>query len=640
MIVLAGAVALILAGAWAYSPGFDGVLALDDVRAIARNPTIRTLWPLATPLSPPTASTVAGRPVANLSFAINYALAPADVRDVFTPLATQGGPGGPRDFLRNVWGYHLLNLLIHLGAGLALFGIVRRTLSGDRLRPTFGSTATWLALVVALAWVVHPLQTGSVTYLVQRVESLMGLFYLLTLYCAIRAEDGAHRRRWTACAIASCALGMATKEVMITAPVIVWLWQRTFADRARRRRAFLAALAATSVILIALVIHEHRAPSIELGAGVAWRYLITQAGVIVHYLRLAFAGSPLVFLYTWPLAPSLAAVAPEAALLVVLAALTVLAVVRRHPLGFAGAWFFLILAPTSSVLPIITEVAAEQRMYLPLAAVVAVVIIGVFLGGRALVARIGNARLRARLAVAGSIILAAALVVGLGTETRARNRDYRSEDGLWRDTVAKQPDNQRARVAYGFLLLTTGRFADAEVQLQAAVALNADDPMAQARLGAAQAAQGKLETAVPHLERAVALRPDDVDVHRWLGQAYAMQRRDALAVLHLTRALDVQTGDPVLLADLATLLADSSDPSVRNGARAVMFAERAAELTSRRDPRTLDVLAAAQAAAGRFSDAAATASEALPLARASGNRALVAELEYRAAAYGARAAGR
>ena len=638
--MLAGAAALIVAGAWAYSPSFDGVLALDDLRAIARNPTIRTLWPLATPLSPPTASTVAGRPVANLSFAINYALAPADVRDIFTPLPALGGPGSPRDFLRNIWGYHLLNLLIHLAAGLALFGIVRRTLSSDRLRPAFGSTAPWLALVVALAWLVHPLQTGSVTYLVQRVESLMGLFYLLTLYCAIRAEDGTHRRRWTACAIASCALGMATKEVMITAPVIVWLWQRTFADRERRRRAFLSALAATSVILIALVFHEHRAPSIEIGIGIAWRYLITQAGVIVHYLRLAFAGSPLVFLYTWPIAPSLAAVAPQAALLVVLAALTVLAVVRRHPLGFAGAWFFVILAPTSSVLPIITEVAAEQRMYLPLAAVVAVVVVGVFLGGRTLLARIDNARLRTQLAVAGSTILAAALVLVLGTETRARNRAYRSEDGLWRDTVAKQPDNQRARVAYGFLMLTTGRFADAEMQLQAAVALNADDPLAQARLGAAQAAQGKLETAVPHLERAAALRPDDVDVHRWLGQAYAMQRRDALAVLHLTRALEVQTSDPALLAALATLLADSSDPSVRNGARAVMFAERAAELTSRRDPRTLDVLAAAQAAAGRFSEAAATASEALPLARAGGDRALVAELEYRAAAYGARAAGR
>ncbi len=625
-------VLLIVAGAWAYSTSFAGVLVLDDLRAIARNPTIRTLWPPSTPLSPPTAATVAGRPVANLSLAINYALAPAEVRDVFTPLGSPANPGRPQDFLRNIRGYHLLNLLIHLASALALFGIVRRTLASDRLRPAFGTSAPWLALVVALVWLVHPLQTGSVTYLVQRVESLMGLFYLLTLYCAIRAGGAGHRRAWTACAIASCALGMATKEVMVTAPLMVWLWDRIFGNRARRRWPILLGLAATWLVLVVLVLHESRAPSIELGALASWRYLITQAGVIVHYLRLALVGSPLVFLYTWPTATSLAEVAPQAVLLAVLVALAVLAVVRRHPLGFAGAWFFLILAPTSSVLPIVTEVAAEQRMYLPLAAVVALFVIGVFLGGGLVLARVRDVRLRTRLAIGASIALTAALVIVLATETRARNRDYWSEDGLWRDTVTKQPANQRARVAYGFVLLTTGRFADAEAQLQAAVDLAATDPMAQARLGAAQAAQGKLESAIPHLERAVAARPDDVDAHRWLGQAYAMQRQDALAISHLTRALEVESGDPVLLSAVATLLADSHDPAVRNGARAVMFAERAVELTSRQDPRTLNVLAAAEATAGRFPEAAATAGEALKLARMTGNRALVSELEYRVAA--------
>ena len=606
------------------------------MRAIARNPTIRTLWPPSTPLSPPTACTVAGRPIANLSFAVNYALAPPDARDVFAPVA-----GRPDDFLRNVWGYHFLNLVVHLAAALALFGVVRRTLATDRLRPLFGDASTWLASAVALVWVVHPLQTAAVTYVVQRVESLMGLFYLLTLYCAIRASEGVRARGWSVTAVAACALGMATKEVMITAPIIVWLWERTFLQRDRRQWALLLALAATSVILVGLVAHEHRDPSIDMGAGIAWQYLITQAGVIVHYVRLVVVPAPLVFLYTWPLAASLGAVAPQAVLLAALVLLTVVGAVRNHPLAFAGGWFFLILAPSSSVLPIVTEVAAEQRMYLPLAAVLACAATAVFLAGRQCVSWLArDPRTRTRLALGATGALMVPLVVALGIATRGRNRDYWTEAGLWQQTVSAQPDNQRARLAYGVALMSLRRFADAEGQLQMVADAAPADSLAQSRLGAAQAAQGKLDSAIAHFERAVTLRPDDVDAQRWLGQAYAARRSDALAVAHFDRALAVQRDDVGLLVEMAGILADSRDPAVRDGARAVRLAERAAGLTSRADPRVLDVLAVAQAASGRFSEAASTADEALKLARLSGNQALASELEYRARAYSAMAAGR
>jgi len=184
--VLLLAALVVVAGAWAYSSSFGGVFVLDDVRAIVWNPTIRTLWPLAMPLAPPTGSTVAGRPVANLSFALTYALAPAAVAGTTgTPRASV--PPGALDPAP----FHLGNLLIHLAAALVLFGIVRRTLLSPPLQPEFGVAAPWLALVVALVWVVHPLQTAAVTYVVQRVESLMGLFYLLTLYCATRRASSA-----------------------------------------------------------------------------------------------------------------------------------------------------------------------------------------------------------------------------------------------------------------------------------------------------------------------------------------------------------------------------------------------------------------------------------------------------------------
>ena len=498
---LACAAAIVLAAALAYSTSFRGVLVLDDIRAIARNPTIRSLSTAATP---PGESTVAGRPVANLSFALNYALAPADVRDVFSP---DGAPGSPpasqaEAFLRNIWGYHALNLAIHLAAGLVLFGILRRTFATLKLR----ATPEWLAFAGALLWVVHPLHTEAVTYVVQRVESLMGLFYLLTLYCAIRASEGRRAAPWSAASIAVCALGMATKEVMITAPILVVLWDWVFAPRPlpSARRWLWAGLAATWVMLAMLVVNEHRAPSVDLGQGMAWRYLVTQAGVIVHYLRLAVFPSPLVFLYTWPVASSITALLPQLAVVSCLVALTVVALARRHPLGFAGAAFLLILAPTSSLLPIVTEVAAEHRMYLPLAALAACAVVGGALAGQWLLDRLAPARARARTAAAVTAgFLVVILAVTLGAATAERNRDYWSEEALWRDTVEKQPDNPRARIAYGQTLLGQRRLAEAETQLHEAVRLAPIDPIGRGRLGAVLAAQGRMDEAIGQFERAV-----------------------------------------------------------------------------------------------------------------------------------------
>jgi tetratricopeptide (TPR) repeat protein len=614
---------IVVTGAWAYASSFSGVFVLDDVRAIVQNPTIRTLWPLSTPLAPPSASTVAGRPVANLSFAISYALAPA-------PRPGTPAAAGPPAAI-NATAFHVGNLLIHLAAALVLFGVVRRTLLSQPLRSRFEAAAPWLALAIALVWVVHPLQTAAVTYVVQRVESLMGLFYLLTLYCAIRAAGDTHTRAWTAAAIASCGCGMATKEVMVTAPIMVALWDHVFGrprakSGGRVRWGLVIGLAATWVVLGALVANEHRGPSISLTLRTSWVYLLTQAGVVVHYLRLAFVPSPLVFLYDWPLAPSFNAVAWQATVLTALVALTAVGVVGRHPLGFLGAWFFLILAPSSSVLPILTEVAAEHRMYLPLAAVIAAVATGLYAAGTRIVR---NPRMAAAVGAAAAVAVVAALCV----ETDARNRVYASAERLWQDTVDKRPSDARPRVAYADALAGADRMAEAEAQLQAAVVLAPADPVARVRLGAVLARQRKLDEAMVHLAEALILRPGDVDAHRFLADIYAIQRQDGLALRHYEQALAFLPNDAELMARLAALVADSRDASVRDGARALGLAERAVALTSGREPRMLEILSVAQAASGRFADAIATARAALAIARARGDRAMVSSLEYRVSAY-------
>ncbi len=194
-----------------YANSFRGPFIFDDEQSILQNPSIRRLWPIWGPLNPPKGGwPVQSRPIMNLSLALNYALFGLDVR-----------------------GYHGFNLTIHVLGALLLYGIVRRTLSLPALRDRFGKVAAQLALAAALIWTVHPLQTESVTYVIQRTESIMGLFYLLTLYCVIRGACSARPVGWCLSAVVACALGMASKEVMVTAPVIVLLYDRSFLARSQ-----------------------------------------------------------------------------------------------------------------------------------------------------------------------------------------------------------------------------------------------------------------------------------------------------------------------------------------------------------------------------------------------------------------------
>jgi tetratricopeptide (TPR) repeat protein len=348
---------------------------------------------------------------------------------------------------------------------------------------------------------------------------------------------------------------------------------------------------------------------------------MTQAGVVAHYLRLAIVPSPLVLDYEWPAAHAIADVAPQAALSLALIGFTIWAVVRRMPAGFAGAWFFGILAPTSSVIPIVTEVAAEHRMYLPLAAVVATLVIGAY--------DLWPQRLRRTgLAVAAGVVAAAFAVM-----TDSRNRDYQDYDRIWLDTIHKRPSNARARNNYASAMLMNGRDSEAEDQLRVAVQLEPDFAEAQANLGVVLCARGAFDEGMAHLQRAIAVRPDYWQAYQGLGEAYASQGRFAPALSHYMKALEGRTDDVMLLNRIAWILATASDASLRDGARAATLAKRAARLSRREDVVSLDSLAAAYAELGRFEDAATTAREALALARKKGDAAIVPELESRLALY-------
>jgi tetratricopeptide (TPR) repeat protein len=484
----------------AYSRTFAVPFVFDDVPSIIDNPTIRHL---RTAFLPPGDSTVGGRPVLNASLAVNYAV---------SGLA--------------VWSYHALNLAIHALAALVLFGILRRTFAAR-----LGRSATLLGFCAALIWVLHPMLTESVTYVIQRGESLMGLFFLLTLYCLIRgaASAGSAARAWYAFCVAACLLGMGTKEVMVSAPLIAFLYDRTFLsgtfrDAWRRRRWVYAGLALTWLVLPFLVHSTHgRNGSAGFGHGVTpAAYGFTQLPAIVHYLRLSLWPFPLIFDYGSALAPESPWVAVCAGFVAILVAASLWALVKRPALGFLGASFFAILAPSSSVVPVVTETMAEHRMYLPLAAVVVLAVVGLN-------------RLMPRSTVPLCLLVAAALFC----VTWRRNDIYRSEEGLWASTVRDLPTNERAQNNLGNMLARNPATLDEAVQ-HFREALRLEPGYADARYNLAvtlDKVPGHAGDAIAEYQASLRLDPTRVEAHNNLGYAFLSEGRTQEAIMEFQEAL-------------------------------------------------------------------------------------------------------
>lgn len=544
-VLLAGG-GLVLAALAAYYNSFSGPFIFDDARAILKNPSIRHLSSISKVLSPPEGgSTVSGRPFVNLTLAVNYAL------------------GG----IKQVGGYHTLNLFIHILAGLTLFGLVRRTLSQRMLKEQLGETTLLLAFSVALLWIVHPLQTESVTYIVQRAESLVGLFYLLTLYCVVRAAESRSSSLWSVLAVGMCLLGMASKEVMVTAPLMALLYDRTFMagtfrEAWRQRWRLYLGLAATWFLLGWLIIGTgNRGSSAGFGVSVSsFDYACTQCWAIIHYLQLSIWPRPLIFDYGTGLIKDYGTVIPCGLGLALLLAATVYGLWRKPVLGFIGCWFFLILAPTSSVVPVVTQPIAEHRLYLPLAAVIAMLVAG----GHRLMGRRG-------------LLIWPVLAVILGFLTVRRNVDYQSTLSIWSDTAAKRPTSARAHDNLGSALDDSGRTEEAAQEYKTAILIEPDNPNEHYNLGNTLAklgrpleavAQyeealklnpkyadvhynlgvilfglGRLSEAIAEYERALQLNPDDADAHDSLGNALAQAGRVAEAMVHFEEALRLNPDD-------------------------------------------------------------------------------------------------
>ncbi len=506
--------AAVLAGAiWlAYQGTVGAPLVFDDTMAIERNSSIRRLWPPTALTSPPFDTSVSGRPVLNLSLALNYAISGLDVRS-----------------------YHFGNLAIHFLAALTLYGFLGRTLArtGAPGDPRTGIDGALLAGAVALLWALHPLQTESVTYVIQRAESLMALFYLLTLYLFVRGvervEAGRGGGAWWTLSWLACLAGMGTKEVMVSAPVFVLLYDRTFVtgnfrEAWCRRRAYYLGLAATLGLVAWLALGtKSRNGTAGFGIGVRWwDYFLTQFPALWRYLRLTFWPQGQVFDYgaLWVAHPW--SVWPEALLAAGLLAGSAAAFCYGGPrrrtgvraVGFAGLWFFAILAPTS-IVPGNRQTIAEHRMYLALAPLLAALGVGV----AALLARaVADDERRRKLILVGTGVLA----VALGATTAHRNLIYGDGVAIWSDTVAHNPGNVFARSNLGNVLLAGGQRDAAVAQYREALRLNPDFPEGHNNYGTALAEAGQNQAAEAEYRKAIALKHEFyADAHNNLGVALA-----------------------------------------------------------------------------------------------------------------------
>jgi Flp pilus assembly protein TadD len=526
----------------AYANSFSAPFTFDDFSWIKENPRIRHLWPLWSTLQAPPGAAGTGRPVVCLTLALNYAVSGL-----------------------HPWSYHVANLAIHASAALVLFGIVRRTLQGPRLRHRFEMQANGLAVAVAVCWAVHPLQTECVTYIIQRAESLMGLFLLLTLYCVIRGRDSSRRLGWYATAVICCALGMGSKEAMVIAPIIVLLYDRifladTWAELWKQRSALYAGFAATWLVLISLVIVNQAGPGRGLigSPGVSsWRYAKNQFGAIAHYLRLTFWPDTLCLDYGWQVSPLPRSWKTVGAVLVVcLAVATGWALLYAPPVGFLGAWFFLTLAPSSSVVPI-QDMVAERRMYLPLAAIVTLTVIAAW-NSLSILSR----RFKLTPAPLGWAFFA--LIAGtLAWRTAQRNHSYHSEIAIWTETTRQRPQNGRAWNNLGLSYYNARRFDSAVACFQRAIELLPTFSLGRAsaygNLGKTRFLQGRYSEAITHLSEALRLNPYSADAHSDLANALRQLGDREQAMVHFRTAIRLQADHGLAHYGMGLLLRDFGD---------------------------------------------------------------------------------
>jgi len=488
-----------------YSNSFDCSFHYDDYSNIVENGAIRDvsdvgeIW-----------NFLPRRFVGYLTFALNYRFGGLDV-----------------------FGYHLVNVLIHIGAALLVMYLSRMLLSAPGMRPRelgrhSGAIAFWCGMV----FLAHPIQTQAVTYIVQRLASLAALFYLgsLALYVKARLSEGRTGMLLYAGSACAALLGMFTKENVITLPFAVILVEACFLQSGTKRAldivrsikfwvtaipflAFLLILPALFSFNLSAFFHptfSHRQGDPQLTSFV---YFISQFRVLVTYIRLLVLPVGQNLDHDIPASDDLFAL-PTLGSLVFLTALLAAAVFvfpRNRPVAFGIFWFFLTLSVESSFKPL-NNIMFEHRLYLPM--------FGVSLGAVSGVWRLAGGRRPVQAVV---VLL---LVVGVySVMTYRRNMVWKDEITLWSDAVKKSPRKARARYNLAYAYEKAGRLEEAKKAYAEAIELYPAYVDALHNLGSLLSMEGKYDEAKKYYSRALDIEPGFVKSYLNLGNDYFRRGR-------------------------------------------------------------------------------------------------------------------
>jgi len=525
---------LAISGIVIYSNSFQVPFLFDDLMSIMENPVIKDIKNFF--LNASGYNYNPRRFLGYLTFSLNYRIGGFDVT-----------------------GYHVFNLAVHIISAMLLYALVRLTFRTPALRATtLSPTAGLLALCAAVFFVVHPLQTQAVTYIVQRLTSLTALFYLLSLclYATWRLakeedppQNGKALPLYVLCLI-TIVLAMKTKEIAFTLPFMVVLYEFCF-FRQRKLLPLVPILLTLAIIPLSLLNLEKPVSVVlsdvtevtKVQAQVSrWVYLMTQFTVITTYIRLLFFPVNQNLDYDYPLHDTFFTV-PVFLSFVFLLVLVLLGVYlffrsgRRNGEGtgelrlvcFGIFWFFIALSVESSIIPIVDPIF-EHRLYLPSA--------GFFIAcvtGLAMVVQ--KAKSRTAVNVITAVVITA--VVVLGGATYARNRVWQNEVTLWKDVVKKSPFKARPHNNLGAFYDKQGRSEEAIRELLTAIQIQPDHDDAYYNLGITYTGLGRINDAIEAYRAAVRLNPSSARAFNNLGTLYGRQRRMDDAVQAFLKAIEI-----------------------------------------------------------------------------------------------------
>jgi tetratricopeptide (TPR) repeat protein len=528
---------ILFLGFLVYSNTFNAPFVLDDGMYITENPTIRDFSYLAD------SSKADGlklgivrryldtRIVGYMSFWANYMMSGL-----------------------NVWGYHAVNLVIHLINSLLVYVFVILTFKTPSLKASrVMERYRHIALFSMLLFMTHPLQTESVTYITQRFGELATMFYLLSTVTYIKSRLSAGRASryvFYAASFLSAVLAMKSKENAFTLPLALMLHEfMFFRGRVAGRCALLMPLVLTMLIIPIGYISMQGGGfvsslegSTRLGTDISrLEYLYTQFRVIMTYIRLLFLPVNQNLDYGYPIYSSFIDPPVILSFLCLLGAfaLGVYLLYRSRIrtelriVSFGIFWFFLALSVESSVIPV-SETIFEYRAYLPSAGFFTAAASGTFLFA---------GRLKSSKTITVTVIFFILVTFLSSCATYARNNLWRSELRLWEDTVGKSPGKARPHINLGMAFMSEGLTGQAEGHFKTALELAPDNAEAHNNLGAVYATRGEISKAIKHFQLAVMNDPDFAEARINLGYAYYLSGWPEDAIEQYGIALEIQPGN-------------------------------------------------------------------------------------------------